>query len=94
MDELAPPPARTLRRTIAQRGMEARPVIVLLNEDLDVAAQMPEVPIVVRVDFLPLQGFHKTPAAGVIGVGRMFGEDFAASRQIIIFWLRAIRETN
>jgi hypothetical protein len=33
---------KLFRRTIAPRGMEARPVIVLLDEDLDVRAQVPE----------------------------------------------------
>src|SRR5215831_14272763 len=51
--------------------MESLPVIVLLNEDLDVAAQVPKIPILGGVDLLPFQCLQKTLAAGmVIGVGR------------------------
>lgn len=55
-----------LRRAIAQRGMEAHSVIVLLDEGLDVLAQVCEIPIPVRVDLLPLQRLQKTLAAGVV----------------------------
>jgi len=41
-----------LRWTISKRGMEARPTIALPNKRLDVAAQLSEVSIHVRIDFL------------------------------------------
>src|SRR5439155_26223260 len=46
--------------------MESSPVIVLFDEDLDVPAQMPEIPIPVRVDLLSLQRLQKTLATGVV----------------------------
>ena len=48
-----------LRRAVAQRGMESHPVIVLLDEDLDVAAQVSEILIPVRLDLLLPQRFRK-----------------------------------
>jgi hypothetical protein len=46
--------------------MESSPVIVLLDEGLDVAMQVSEIPIPVRIDLLPLQCVQKTLAAGVV----------------------------
>src|SRR5438874_13701966 len=46
--------------------MESSPVIVLFDEALDVPAQMPEIPIPVRVDLLSLQRLQKALAAGVV----------------------------
>ena len=46
--------------------MESHPVIGLFNEDFDVAAQVPEIPIPVRVDLLSLQRLQNTLAAGAV----------------------------
>jgi hypothetical protein len=46
--------------------MEARPVVVLSDEDLDVLAQVPQIPIAVRIDLFPLQRFQETFTAGVV----------------------------
>ena len=46
--------------------MEAGLVIVLFDEDRHVPTQVPEIPIPVRVNLLPLQCLHETFATGIV----------------------------
>jgi len=62
---------KLLRRAVAQRGMESQPVIVLLKEALDVAAQVPEIPIPIGVNLLTFERLDNTLTTRVVvGVGR------------------------
>jgi len=64
------PPAQIPPADIGQRGMEARSVVVLFDEDRDVATRMPQIPIAVRINLFPFECLHKALAAGVVvGIG-------------------------
>jgi hypothetical protein len=56
-----PPPARSPPADDSPAPNESSPVIVLFDEDLDVPAQVSEVPIPVGLGFLPLQRLQKLP---------------------------------
>src|ERR1700730_252467 len=55
-----------LRRFVAERRVQTGAIIVLVEEGLDVRAQMLEIPIVVGINLLSLEGLHKTLAAGIV----------------------------
>jgi len=55
MDGRAPP----RRRAVAQRGMQSGSVIVLLDEGLQIPAQMIETSIGIGMDLLPLESLRR-----------------------------------
>src|SRR6185437_1865592 len=52
-----------LRWLVAERRMQPDTVVVVVDEFRDVGAEMVEIAILVRVDFLPLQRLHETLAS-------------------------------
>src|SRR5579872_499364 len=57
---------KLLRWLVAQGRMQPEAIVVLLDECLDVRAQIIEIAILVGMDFLSLQRFHKALAAGIV----------------------------
>src|SRR4030095_15027690 len=59
------------RRLITERRMQTTAIVVVINEDLDVSAQVLEIHISVGVDLFPLERLHKAFTTRiVVGVGR------------------------
>ena len=51
--------------------MQPVTIIILLDKELKVYAQVLNIPILIGVNLLPLKGLHETLATGVvIGIGR------------------------
>jgi hypothetical protein len=60
-----------LRRSIAQGRVQPAAIVILLDELLDVGAQIFQVAIDVGMDLFPLQRAHEALAEGVVvGIGR------------------------
>ena len=58
------------RGTIAKRRMQALAIIVLLDKDLDVGAQLIKIVVVVGMNFFSLEGSHEALASSiVVGIG-------------------------
>ena len=55
-----------LRRLVAERGMQAATIIVIIDERLDVAAQVLEIGIIVGIDLFALECLHKALATGIV----------------------------
>ena len=53
------------RRPVAQCGVKALPIVVLVDKFFDVGSQMFQVLVLVGVDLFPLQGLDETFAAGI-----------------------------
>ena len=55
-----------LQGLVSQRGVDANPVVVLLDELFEVGVQLIEVLVRVHVDLLPLEGLDEALAEGVV----------------------------
>jgi len=56
---------------IAERGVQAAAIIVIVDEGFDVAAQVLEINIIVSIDLFALERLHKTLTASiVVGIRR------------------------
>ena len=55
-----------LRWPVAQRRMQPETIVVLLDERLDVGAQVIEIAILVGVDFFSLERFHEALTTGIV----------------------------
>src|SRR5712691_13118162 len=55
-----------LRRQIAQCRVQPLAIVILLDELLDVGAQVVEIRVLVGIDLFPLERFHEALATGVV----------------------------
>ena len=55
-----------LRRSITQRRVQAAAIVVLVDERLDVRAQVLEIPIIVGVDLFALERLHEALTTGIV----------------------------
>src|SRR6266705_5577179 len=55
-----------LRWQVAQRRMQPETIVVLLDERLDVGAQVIEIAILIGVDFFSLERFHEALTTGIV----------------------------
>lgn len=53
-------------RSVAQRGVQSLPIVIVLDELLDVRSQMFQVIVFASLDFFPLQRLHEAFAAGIV----------------------------
>jgi hypothetical protein len=60
-------PLNLLRRSIAQGRVQSAAIVILLDELLDVCAQIFQVAIDVGMDLFPFEGAQEALAKGVVG---------------------------